>query len=309
MRLLPAALLVACGSSAPSAPWAALPPLPAARQETGVAALGGKIYVVGGFDSAGRVVATVEAYDVEARTWAAKAPLPRALHHANVAAAGGKVYVAGALAGASFAAAGDVFEYDPAADRWTQKASMPAGTERGASGVAVLGGLIYAAGGFRGGSVADFSAYDPARDAWETLPALPAARDHLIAAAAGGVFLAIGGRKGGALDGRVDAWDPAARSWSPRAAMRTARAGIAGAAAGTRVAVFGGEGNAGAANGIFPHTEIYDAAADRWSAAADMPTPRHGTGAAAIDRTFFVPGGATVQGFGASAAFEAFTLP
>jgi hypothetical protein len=39
-----------------------------------------------------------------------------------------------------------------------------------------------------------------------------------------------------------------------------------------------------------------------------MPTPRHGMGAAATGGRLYVPGGATVQAFGAVATHEILTL-
>jgi hypothetical protein len=39
-----------------------------------------------------------------------------------------------------------------------------------------------------------------------------------------------------------------------------------------------------------------------------MVTPRHGMGAAAIGNSLYVPGGATVQAFGAVDTFEILTL-
>ena len=89
--------------------------------------------------------------------------------------------------------------------------------------------------------------------------------------------------------------------------MLTARAGIAVSAVGDRVFAMGGEGNPYSPTGVFAQNEEYDPAADRWTSREPMPTPRHGTGAAIVDGTLFVPGGATVQNFGASAVNEAYT--
>ena len=72
---------------------------------------------------------------------------------------------------------------------------MPAGTQRGASGVAAVGSTIYVAGGYRAGSaVSDFSAYDTMTDTWTPLVAVPTARDHLTAGAIGGKVYVAGGR-------------------------------------------------------------------------------------------------------------------
>ena len=57
--------------------------------------------------------------------------------------------------------------------------------------------------------------------------------------------------------------------------------------------------------GIFPQVEVYDPASNVWDALPDLPTPRHGMGAAVIGDQIYVPGGATVAGFRASDANEA----
>ena len=45
---------------------------------------------------------------------------------------------------------------------------------------------------------------------------------------------------------------------------------------------------------------------DSWEALEPMPTPRHGTGAAELDGVIYVPGGATMQAFGAVDTHEAY---
>jgi N-acetylneuraminic acid mutarotase len=297
-------------AAAPDGPggWTVLPPLAGGpRQETGVAALDGKIYVVGGFNGAGVVVATVEAYDPALRTWSTVAPFPRVLHHANTAAVAGKLYVVGALADGTFRAIGDVYVYDPASNTWSMKTPLPLGQERGAGGVAVIGTKIYVAGGFRNGNgVADFSSYDTASDMHASLPPLAQASDHLVGGAVNGIVYAIGGRFGGitGLLGRVVAFDPATNSWSEKAPMITPRGGAAAAVVRDRIVVAGGEGNAAVPSGVFSQVEVFVPGTNSWYSLPNMRTPRHGTGGASIGNTFYVPGGAAVQAFGASAEVE-----
>lgn len=278
------------------------------RQETGVVALNGEIYLIGGFDADSRVVATVEAYDPQTDRWRRTADLPLPLHHANVAVVDGALYVVGFLSGGGFTADGRVFAYDPAADVWTTRTSMPSGTERGASAVAVVDGKIYVAGGFRNAAVRDVSAYDPATDTWEILPDLPAPRDHVVGGAIDGVIYVAGGRDSSifAVSGAVYAFDPAAGRWQERASMPTPRGGAAAAVLDGRLYLFGGEGDRSVASGVFDQTEAYDPLTDRWESLPPMPTPRHGTGAAALDGRIYVPGGADVQGFAAVDTSEAF---
>jgi N-acetylneuraminic acid mutarotase len=276
------------------------------RQEMGVAAVDGKVYVVGGFDGSGQAVATVEAYDPATDRWTQRASLPSPLHHVNVAAVGSKLYVVGGLTGSSFNASGTTLVYDPAQDSWAPLTSMPAGTERGASGVAVLDGRIVVAGGLRGDSVTDASVFDPQVNAWSPLQPLAVARDHLAAATVGGRVYAVAGRDGGALKAALEVLDTSSNSWTRRADILTARGGVAAAELAGRLVVLGGEGNGADPAGIFHQTESYDPATDSWRSDRPMQTGRHGIGAAVVGNRVFVPGGATKEGFGAVAVNESF---
>ena len=295
----------------PGAGWHTLAPLGlGARQEHPSVALGGELYVLGGFDGTAQIVASVEAYDPVRDVWRSDiAPLPVPLHHANVAVVNGRIYLAGFLTGLGFEPDGRVFEYDPGDDRWRERRAMPPGSERGASGVAVIDGRIFVAGGLRGGSVATFSSYDPVADEWEQLPDLPVPLDHLAAGAVGGVFYTLGGRNGAIVSGTAAtfAYDPATREWTPRADMPTARGGVSGAVLGDRIYVLGGEGNRQSTTGVYPDVEAYDPATDSWEVLEPMALPRHGVGVAAEGGRIYVPGGAVSQGFGASATVDAWT--
>jgi len=294
----------------PQAGWVPLPATPVAIQEIGVAALGGKIYTVGGFIGS-TVTANVYAYDIASGAWAEVMALPIAAHHVNLAVAGGKLYVVGALATFSFTPVNDVYEYDPAQDMWTQKASLPTGFERGASAVGVIDGVIYVAGGSGAAqSVDQFTSYDPELDTHDTtLPTLPAALNHLVGGGVGGKFYAIGGRDIGitGIKNTTYEYDPAQNTWTDKSAMPTARGGTAAGIVDEKIIVVGGEGNAAVSSGVFPQTEMYDPATDTWTSLSDMRTPRHGMGAAGDGGVLYVPAGADVQAFGAVDTFEAFT--
>ena len=112
-------------------------------------ALGGRIYVIGGFADVGNVpTAAVRVYDVAARAWSSAAPLPspRGGHAAVVL--GGKIHVLGG--GNDVSTLADHSVYDPSADRWSAAAPLP--RAKGSPAAAVLGGRIYAIGGRSGGT-------------------------------------------------------------------------------------------------------------------------------------------------------------
>src|SRR5207253_3188100 len=97
--------------------WELRAPMPSARTEVAAAELGGKIYVMGGYEKGGDLV---EEYDPKNDTWRTRAPLPKALHHIGAAAVNGKIYVIGGyISGVGPVAT--VYEYDAAADRWRSR--------------------------------------------------------------------------------------------------------------------------------------------------------------------------------------------
>lgn len=291
--------------SGTTAEWRELPALPVVQQENAVVALGGRVYVIGGFGPSSQATTAVAVFDPQTKAWTSAAPLPEAIHHVNAAVVGNRIFVVGGLAAGSFGAIGTTLAYDPITNAWTRKASMPAGTERGSSFVGAIGDVVYVAGGLRSASVADVSAYDTTTDTWSgLLSPLEVARDHGMSAVIEGKLYAIGGRSTNHFP-RVDAFDPVANQWTPRAPMPTSRGGGMAAFAKGVVVVAGGENNAASADGMFGETEAYDPKVDKWFSLPRMRTPRHGTGAAAIDGVVYIPGGGTVPGFGQTAIFEA----
>jgi N-acetylneuraminic acid mutarotase len=277
------------------------------RQEHGVAALDGDVYVVGGIrpDGSGSMttVPDVEVYDPTRNSWEQAAPLPVAMNHPNLAVVGGRLYVLGGLSGgASWEALRDSFVYDPAADRWRELPPVPRGTERGSSAIGVRGSTVYLAGGMRtltpgpGGlqdTVDLVQSYDVVTGRWRTLPSLPEARDHVGGAVVGNVLYVVGGRDRGQVNVRdsVFALNLSTHRWSTRAPMPTARGGIATAVVGSTIYTFGGEGNTDDSTSVFDQVEAYDTSRNRWTALAPMPVPRHGTAATSIDGTVYIPGG------------------
>jgi N-acetylneuraminic acid mutarotase len=295
-------------SGAPTTPpgadgaWASLPAMRVPRQEVGVAEVAGRLYVCGGFNAAGATVATVESYDVATGEWTTLAPMPVALNHAAAASFGGRVYVFG---GDSPTRTENVtLEFDPASNAWALRARMP--TARNAAVALPFGDRIYVIGGTPGGR--DVEAYHPSSDSWTRLAPMPTARNHLAGAVVAGRLYVVGGRPPFTLS-TLEVYDVATDSWTTRAPMPTGRSGHAAAAVRGCLYVMGGEGNGARPDGVFPHNEGYDPRRDAWEAFAPMPTPRHGIGAVAALGRISVPGGASVQGVGVSAAHEAFTPP
>jgi N-acetylneuraminic acid mutarotase len=285
--------------------WTTLPPMPRPRQEVAVAALDGRVFVIGGFGASLEPVDTVEVFDVAANRWAARAPFPVPVHHTAAATVRGRLFVLGGYTGSRMAWTPEarVWEYEPLRDTWIPRASMP--TARGALAVAALAERIHALGGAADGPLRAHEVYDPATDRWSRANPMPTARDHLAAVTFQGRVWALGGRRSffGEQYANVEVYDPATDSWRTGTPLPAGRGGIAAAALPDRILVFGGE----APLRIFNATEMYEVAGNRWIAKAPMPTPRHGIGAVAVGGRVIVPGGGTEPGFAATGITEAYT--
>ncbi len=185
-------------------------------------ALGGRIYLIGGFETVTNVPTDrVQVYDPAARAWSAACPLPapRGGHAAVVL--DGRIHVLGG--GNSRSTLADHSVYDPATDRWSELAPLP--RAEGSPAAVALGGKLYAIGG-RSGPV-DFGAvdvYDPATDVWSAGHAIEPRGTAGAVAWCGAIYL-FGGEsqaRGESL-AEVLCLEPGAAVWRAAAPMPTAR--------------------------------------------------------------------------------------
>ncbi len=126
---------------------------------------------------------TVSVYDPFSNTWADIAPLPGpARDHIAAASVDDKVYAIGGLTSWPGPSVANVYMYDPLnpAAGWITKASLP--IARGAMGVSVINGKIYAVGGLADSvAVNHLTVYDPLTNTWANLAPMAINRDHLTA--------------------------------------------------------------------------------------------------------------------------------
>ena len=176
--------------------WSVLAALPASNSETGVAALDGKIFVVGGYPSDRKTVATVQMYDSATDKWQIVAPLPVPLNHVMAAGVNGKVYVIG----------GQTTESSEPAKRAssTRSMNMIRPLIAGRCAHPCRPGAAAARQRWPTGKFTSRAAVRRAApisrctirraDRWTTLPNLPTQRNHLAADAIDGKIYVIGGR-------------------------------------------------------------------------------------------------------------------
>lgn len=170
--------------------WENLPPLRQPRVAGAAVTVGERIVVVGGQDSGGGLLDTVEVYD--GTGWQEVAPLPTPREHVAAATDGRYVYVVGGRELSSDANLATVERYDPEADRWEALPDLP--TARGGLAAVVVDGRLVAVGGEQPtGVFAEVEALDIAAGTWETLPAMRTPRHGLALASFGPSVFAFGG--------------------------------------------------------------------------------------------------------------------
>jgi N-acetylneuraminic acid mutarotase len=243
--------------------------------------------------------------------WVKLAAFPEPAEEILGVPANGKLYVFCGLA-PGWKPIGMVYEYDPAADRWTKKKPMPLASHH--VSFTEYRGKIYAFGGFvlpQSGPPAwvpidNAWEYDPAADAWRALAPLPTKRGSPVAVTVGDRMYVIGGAitaqgqpsvhpaRPHLSTGAVEEYDPAANSWQPGAPMPTPRNHAVAGVVGNKVYVIGGRVGGAFITGPSSNTDIveeYDPAANTWAFRAKMPTPRSAMAAGVHQGRIYVSGG------------------
>ncbi|KAL4445772.1 hypothetical protein ABPG77_008971 [Micractinium sp. CCAP 211/92] len=235
--------------------------MPTPRTRMGAAALGGKIYAVGGYETLDETEGPqgLFVYDIEADEWTvsdAELKTPRA--DACMAAVGGLLYLGGGYSTNYSVTLDSVEVFDPNSEIWTELGqSMP--TPRGdlmctsltLSGVenyVVVGGYYDPTNQFLPGAFrSEVEAYSPESAAWTTLAPIPQARgDNALVTLPGNRMLVMGGETN--TDGHnqvasnnVDLYLADYDRWVPMAPMPEPRFRFDAAAANGFVYAFGGD--------------------------------------------------------------------
>ena len=269
-------------------------PLP--RQQLGVAAADGALWVMGGITDNASTPA-VERFDIDKGAWSKGPDLPLPLHHEMAVAYKGRVVALGGwlpVGGSLNASTSDrVFQLQ--GNKWKELPKMP--HPRAAGAAAVVGDKIIVFGGQASGRlVPETDVFDG--KAWTSVAPLGTPRDHLAGAADDKYVYALGGRELSAdknLD-TVERFDPVTNAWAPIAPMPTARGDISAASIAGRVLVAGGE----TPTTVFNTVEALDTDSLTWVPGPTMPTPRHGLGLVAAGSTVYAIDGALKPGHSAS---------
>ena len=203
----------AFGYNSEARTWAAIADLPAPARRS-LAALAGKLYVVGGVGPSSE---NVWVYDPATDRWdGLSAPLPTRREHLAAAVLDNKLLVVGGRWGDAGNLA-TLETYDPATGRWTRGPDML--TPRSGLTAGVLQGRLHVTGGealSAGDVYGAHEVYDLTTDRWTAGADLPTPRHGLASAVLGDRWYVIGGGSRGALTfisltARVEVLGPADR--------------------------------------------------------------------------------------------------
>lgn len=251
--------------------------------------------------------------------WKEMAPAPEGEEEVFGAVVGGKIYLMGGIK-PLWKPLGLVLEYDPEANNWVKKNTMPELKHH--VGTTALGDKIYLMGGFvypeKGEPawvpVASAWEYTPATDSWKKLAPLPGPRGALACAGLDGKVYCTGGvrlpawsmrngiRPGSEIEQPNDliVYDPATNTWTTKSPMPTPRNHHVLVAVGGKLYAIGGRiGHAYVSGWSVPvaANEEYDPATDRWLPRSPLPSPRSALAAAVVNEKIHILGGEEWRGY------------
>ena len=171
--------------------WREIAPMPAPRSQAAAAAIGGRIFIVGGAQG-DRLFSPTFVYDTATDRWATAAPIPTPRDHLAVAVIDGRVCAVGGRK-LSLLQNLAIFEcYDPATDAWRSMPDAP--TARGGIGAASIGSRLFVTGGEQPlGTFKDVDIFDASTGKWTRGPDLPTSRHGLGVVAVGSTIYALSG--------------------------------------------------------------------------------------------------------------------
>jgi subtilisin family serine protease len=184
--------------------------LPVLATNAGAAAIGNKIYVVGGYDSnTYKDINNLQIFDTLTEKWTQGKPVPITIYQPAVAVANGKLYVMGGRNGSSYYSLKSCYEYDPSTNAWTQRADLPTATAY-AGAVTTSTGKILVMGGFLTGNLGSeqnvVQEYNPATNTWSTKSSLVNTRGGVGATRNGAKIFCMHGSGNGQLAQTDSEW-------------------------------------------------------------------------------------------------------
>ncbi|MBI3298900.1 MAG: DUF4082 domain-containing protein [Elusimicrobia bacterium] len=237
------------------------------RYQGSAAAVGGKIYMIGGWTTSPALPSdTVSVYDPALNSWSAGPTVPERSACSQAAVIGTKIYLLSACNGfAGFKRS--LYIFDTVAQTWTAGPDAPR-PHAGGVGTAIAG-KFYVTGGQDVVVRPEVDVYDPGTNAWTTGASMPAVLSAMAGDVINGKWYLAGGMDGASQPvNALWVYDPAANVWAPGPPMPTARGGPAAAAIAGKLYVAGGTDPTGNGSAL----EVFDPSPTGVGWSSDAPS-------------------------------------
>ncbi|EKX55463.1 hypothetical protein GUITHDRAFT_55133, partial [Guillardia theta CCMP2712] len=197
--------------------WTDCPDMEETRTKFGVCSLNGLLWIVGGLDSEGEILRSVEVFDPKDRVWVrGAASMMYARQNHAVAVLNGRIYAMGGTLEDGMPTA-SVESYDPESNTWRLEAQML--RPREAFAAAVFEHCIFISGGYSYTPDMEdtVEAFDPSTfpPRWSSARRMSRARANhkLMALPDHGCILALGGQTRDGVDSSIERYDPQQEEW------------------------------------------------------------------------------------------------
>ncbi len=215
--------------------------------------------------------------------------LPAVRQEHSVVALNGEVY---AIGGFTPTVTASVQAFDPGAESWRNVANFPAPLHH--ANAAALGGRLYVAGFYAGGSFGNADGrvfeYDPDEDDWALVGQMPEGtqRASSCVASLGARIYLFGGARVDSVDD-ASAYDPESNTWQELPPLPESREHcLAAAIQGT---LYIAAGRTDSIGGFVADTWAFDPETQTYSPRAPIPTPRGGAAGSVLNGKLYVFGG------------------
>ncbi|XP_071951181.1 uncharacterized protein [Antedon mediterranea] len=243
----------------------------------------GCIFSVGGMDSTGHSLNSVECYNLRSHRVSIEASMMSSRSGVAITNLDNRLLAIGGYDGRYLSS---VEAFNPGQRNWCPMTSM--NQVRRYHSACTLDRQVYVVGGYNGRSVLDtVECYDPRTNRWRRLSSMGHRRRHLGLVSTEDYICAIGGSDGSAYLDVVEVYEPRIDKWRVVCSLQSRRGGVAAGVLGGKIYALGGyNGQANLAT-----VERYYPVEDRWVYVAPMNQCRSGHGVVPMGESLYVVGG------------------
>jgi len=292
--LVSALVVLSLATVALAGSWLTKASMPAAERFPAVESVNGILYAAGGLDVNNNPSAALQAYNAATDSWGTLASMPAVRYDGDGAGViNGLLYVPGGWTNSPPLPNDTLFVYDPVANSWTSKATMPQLSGCGASGV--INGKLYVTTPCNGfsGYFNILDVYDPNSDTWTALANSNTAQANSAYGVINGKLYVAGGMNP-TLTNVLEVYDPVANTWTNLAPIPFPVTNPGSVVSCGKLYVVGGRSGVNETT-IVSRVQVYNPATNKWTRAAALPTVRADLGAGNVNCIIYAVGGTSTS--------------